>query len=413
MVESVLDLADSSVESPECYNTSSEITTTSDSREEEQSKDSPTTSSSQGKKKTSERSNSSAAKTTLRTRTQTSKHKIQDTGLNQDKMEEIASWIFSSEEANKVETEIRSSLVDDSRIKLEPERKRFAEHILDVPQKQFFQLLIAGFCRKFSTLAKAAFDSNEKYKKAAFCFVDPGKTTQVCMILDKLLNNTEISCPDAVHCVVSVLHESVYTIIHEHVRVTKTDSENTGEASNLTRNKLAEETDDTLYRYCGAALHHIIKLGNEALAGKKGRGVLSSKRKAVMEKEVVILQELVMKDKSHISSSLKNPNEGNLVFPRNEMIAFLRSVDNEVREFATDANLRKYPSKFLAMCQNAVLNNEYLEVDFRMVACKGHYLYKLYFPRTNFIIVEQTLFSLCKLYSPRTNFIFLVQTLFS
>ena len=42
-------------------------------------------------------------------------------------------------------------------------------------------------------------------------------------------------------------------------------------------------------------------------------------------------------------------------------------MDNEVREFATDSNLGKYPSKFLTMCQNAVLNNETLEMDFRLI----------------------------------------------
>lgn len=74
-----------------------------------------------------------------------------------------------------------------------------------------------------------------------------------------------------------------------------------------------------------------------------------------------------MKDKSDITSSLKNLDEGNLIFPRAELIPFLRSVDNEVREFATDSNLRKYPSKFLTMYQNTVLNNENLELDFRLL----------------------------------------------
>jgi len=68
-----------------------------------------------------------------------------------------------------------------------------------------------------------------------------------------------------------------------------------------------------------------------------------------MEQELEILQQLVMKDKSAISSSLKNLDEGNLMFPRAEMITFLRSVDNEVREFATDSHLCRYPSKFLSM----------------------------------------------------------------
>ena len=48
-----------------------------------------------------------------------------------------------------------------------------------------------------------------------------------------------------------------------------------------------------------------------------------------------------------------------------------------------------------------------------MVARKGHYLFKLCFPRTNFNFLIQSLFSSHKLYYSRTNFIFLVQTLFS
>ena len=64
---------------------------------------------------------------------------------------------------------------------------------------------------------------------------------------------------------------------------------------------------------------------------------------------------------------MKILDEANLIFPRIELLSFLRSVDNEVREFATDSNLKKYPSKFLSVCQNAVLNNERLEMDFRLI----------------------------------------------
>lgn len=86
-----------------------------------------------------------------------------------------------------------------------------------------------------------------------------------------------------------------------------------------------------------------------------------------MERELEILQELVMLDKSNISESLKNLDEGNLTFPRKELIPFLKSVDNEVRAFATDVNLRKYPTKFLRMCQDSVIHNETLETDFRLL----------------------------------------------
>ena len=86
-----------------------------------------------------------------------------------------------------------------------------------------------------------------------------------------------------------------------------------------------------------------------------------------MELELDLLQDLTMKDKSSISVSLQNLDEGNLVFPRTELIPFLRNVDENVREFACDANLQKYPTKFIEMCQFSVLNNEELETDFRLL----------------------------------------------
>ena len=50
-----------------------------------------------------------------------------------------------------------------------------------------------------------------------------------------------------------------------------------------------------------------------------------------------------------------------------ELIPFLKEVEDNVREFATDANLAKYPSKFIDMCQTSVINNETLESDFKLL----------------------------------------------
>ena len=110
----------------------------------------------------------------------------------------------------------------------------------------------------------------------------------------------------------------------------------------------------------------MVKLRKETLQQKKGRGKVSSKRRPVVEKELELLTMLVMKDKSDISQSLKNLDEGNLVFPRMELLPFLKEVDSNVREFATDINLAKYPTKFIDVCQTSVLNNEKLEIDFKL-----------------------------------------------
>ena len=134
----------------------------------------------------------------------------------------------------------------------------------------------------------------------------PGKTRQECMILDGLLKKSKESfSPESVHCVMSVLHESVYTIIHDLVRLknAKTYITTVDQAAHHARHELREESDDTLlvYRYYGAALHRMIKPRKDTLVGKKGRAELSSQWKPIMEKELTILQELLMKDKSDIS----------------------------------------------------------------------------------------------------------------
>jgi len=80
-----------------------------------------------------------------------------------------------------------------------------------------------------------------------------------------------------------------------------------------------------------------------------------------------VLNELTMQDKSSLSLSLRNLDEGNLVFPRTELIPFLRLVDGNVRKFTCDANLKRLPTKFIEMCQSSGANNEELEVDFRLL----------------------------------------------
>ena len=63
----------------------------------------------------------------------------------------------------------------------------------------------------------------------------------------------------------------------------------------------------------------------------------------------------------------KNLNEGNLIFSRTGRIPFLKNLDNRVRNFPSDDNLKRYPTKFLEMCQSSVLNDKELEVDFRLL----------------------------------------------
>ena len=85
----------------------------------------------------------------------------------------------------------------------------------------------------------------------------------------------------------------------------------------------------------------MIRLRKETLQQKKSRGKVSTERFLIMEKELELLNTLVMKDKSSISASLKNLDEGNLIFPRIKPLPFLKEVDKNACEFGTDTNLAK------------------------------------------------------------------------
>ena len=359
-----VDSNESEFESPSHSGSSETRTTEVDSEIEEES----TVSRPSGSK----RKKSQPVSSTAAARVTTNKKRTRkDTSLKNDDIEELTSWIFSAEYAAQVEAEIRQKVMESPRVKAFPERERFAKHVLSEAEKPHYQLLIAGFCRKFSTLVRECSMLPDKpNRKAAFSVAwmkmlnnfRPGRASQERSIVERFLVGQQFNCK-VVHRVVSLIHEMVYTCVHAHVQRRKTNAS----TSDRIKSKLCPESEETLYRYCGAALHRMIKLRRETLQQKKGRGKVSHGKRGNMEPELDLLQDLTMKDKSSISVSLQNLDEGNLVFPRTELIPFLRNVDENVREFACDANLQKYPTKFIELCQSSVLNNEELETDFRLL----------------------------------------------
>ena len=311
------------------------------------------------------RKNDSQPRSTGKATGKQQKKKKQNVSLNNDEVEEL------TQEAAQVEAEIRPQVASSPRVKLFSERERFTKHMLSEEQKANFWLLIAGFCRKFSTLASDCSKLPDKQnRKAVFSAAwmkllsnfRSGKSSQERLIVERFLVGQHFDI-EVVHAVISLVHELVYTCVHSHIQRRKL-SDTTSDTRTST---LCTESDETLYRYCGAALHRMIKLRRETLLQKKGRGRVSRERKGIMELELDLLQDLTMKDKSSLSPGLQNLDEGNLVFPRTELIPFLRHVDDNVREFTCDSNLKRFPTKFLEMCRSSVLNNEQLEVDFRLL----------------------------------------------
>ena len=344
----------------------------SSSPEESVNEDEPDASCISGPSGSKKRKNDSQPRSTgKKQRKKKKKKKKQNESLNNNEMEELTTWIFSVQEAAQVEAEIRPQVAGSPRVKLFSDRERFAQHMLSEEQKANFQLLIAGFCRKFSTLVSECSQlPDKKNRKAAFSAAwmkllsnfRSGKSSQERLIVERFLVGQQFNI-EVVHAVISIVHELVYTCVHSHIQGRKMSDT----TLDTRTSRLCAESDETLYRYCGAALHRITKLRRETLQEKKGRGKVSSERKRMMELELDLLQDLTMEDKSSLSISLQNLDEGSLVFPIPELLPFLRRVDDNIREFTCDSNLKKFPTKFLEMCRSSVLNNEELEVDFSLL----------------------------------------------
>lgn len=176
------------------------------------------------RKSRSEKSNSSSKQAATKTKTKRSANV-----LNDDQMEELTSWIFSTREAGDVEGNIRVKLLESVRVKSVRERERFAKHLLSEPQKPNFQLLIVGFCCKFLMLvSECSLLADKPNRKAAFLVAwmkmlrnfQAGKGTQERSIIKQFLvgqSEGQQFSPEVVHAVVSVIHELVYCTIHCHI----------------------------------------------------------------------------------------------------------------------------------------------------------------------------------------------------
>jgi len=123
MAESEESLSDESSDIFEA--TSPEYSTSSESNSEEATADNSATTSSWGKGKSNRKRSSSKA--TKATRPEAKKRRKQETAiLDRKEMEELSAWIYSAEQANNVEKRIRLTLVEDSRINCQSDRKSFA-----------------------------------------------------------------------------------------------------------------------------------------------------------------------------------------------------------------------------------------------------------------------------------------------
>ena len=142
MAESAKSLSAESSDTDEA--TFPEYCTSFESSSEEATPNNSATSSSRGEGRAKKKVSSSA--TTRATRPRRKKREKEESAmLDRKEMERLSAWIFSAGQANNFEEQIRLTLMKDSRINCQSDRKSFAEHLFAVPRKQQFQLLVARF----------------------------------------------------------------------------------------------------------------------------------------------------------------------------------------------------------------------------------------------------------------------------
>ena len=113
----------------------------SSSSEESANEDEPDASSISRPSGSKRKENDSQPRSKSYRKQQQKKNKKQNFSLNDEEIEKLPFWIFSTQEVAQVEAEIRLQAVS--------EREQSTKHM----QRCQIRPLIAGFCRKFSTLA--------------------------------------------------------------------------------------------------------------------------------------------------------------------------------------------------------------------------------------------------------------------
>ena len=107
-----------------------------------------------------------------------------------------------------------------------------------------------------------------------------------------------------------------------------------GEKSFMDVNASAD-SDDVLYRFCGAAL----------------ASMLHSRYKLIqtcpLERNFNLLQSINSKVKSHIPDYLQYRDRGFMYFPSEQFLPFLRALDKNVRQYTNPDSFRRYGSQLV------------------------------------------------------------------
>ena len=109
------------------------------------------------------------------------------------------------------------------------------------------------------------------------------------------------------------------------------------------------DSDDVLYRFCGAALASMLHSRYKLIR------TCPLERKDAISQEISLLQSINSKGKSHIPNYLQYRDRGFMYFPSEQFLPFLRAVDRNVRQYTNPDCFQRHGSQLVEVCTCIIL----------------------------------------------------------
>lgn len=164
------------------------------------------------------------------------------------------------------------------------------------------------------------------------------------------------------HCisVLLSLQGAVYTYFNGKIvsEVKKADAHDQESDPSRTPLMITEESEDVYYRFGGAALKEM--LHNRY---KQIHTTPLDKRSQICV-EISVLKSMLCSDKSIIPPSLKYRDRGHMYFPSQNIIPFIKAVDDLVRQIANNDGMKKHGKTIIEVTSQHVKSDPNLKKQF-------------------------------------------------
>lgn len=142
--------------------------------------------------------------------------------------------------------------------------------------------------------------------------------------------------------IISAIYDHLLSFIIDFGRSSKST-----ECASTSSAALCEEPDDVYLRFGGGALADMFHSRYKQIKSSKSHSV-----KARISEELSVLKWMQMEDKNKdtLPDSLKYRDRGHMYFPHNNLLPFVKKVDQSVRKSANTDTFRSRGSELIKVC---------------------------------------------------------------